>query len=305
MQYLEEFIDTDDQHEIPVRIWLPKHANKVLLIVHGMAEYCERYAPMADWLTKHNIAVVAYNHRGHGMDCPETDLGYFADHFGWQLLQEDLHRVVEFTRTEIPDVPITLFGHSMGSFLCQNYIQHHSDSIEQLILSASNRVQKPKIAVSLMLVSFIKFFKGKRATSKLVNYLALDSMNTYFKPNKTKVDWLSRDHEQVEAYDNDPYCGFSCSLLMWQDFLSGMLSIHPSQWPESLPIHLLSGGHDPVGEMGQGISRLADKIKGSGKMLVTFKLYEEARHELTNEINSDEVWQDIQTLVSEGQLAGA
>ena len=303
MQYLEEFVDASDGHEIPIRVWRPNTVDKILVIAHGMAEYCERYAPLAEWLTQSNIAVVALNHRGHGMDCVDEDLGFFADHFGWSLVIEDLHKTIAFARKEIPDVPVTLFGHSMGSFIAQNYVEQHKD-VDQLILGSTNRINRPKLAGSLLLLSFIKFFKGKRGTSAFVDYLSFGVFNNKFRPVRTESDWISRDTEHVDAYVADPYCGFPCTLLLWQDFISGMLSINPRKWPVSMPIHFISGSHDPVGEFGKGIQLLVNQVKRKGKNVCSFKLYPEARHELVNESNADEVWADIRDIVVTGKLKG-
>lgn len=300
MQYLEEFLTAEDGHEIPVRLWRPKTINSILVIVHGMAEYSERYAPMADWLTEHDIAVVTLNLRGHGMDCEEHELGFFAESDGWQRVLQDIHKTLQFSADELPKVPITLLGHSMGSFLVQSYIQNYSTDLSQIILCGSNRVDKPKLLVSQMLIRLLIAFKGGKSTSKLVDWLSFGSFNRKFKPNQTDYDWLSRDAEQVEAYTLDPFCGFSCSLSFWNDFIGGMRSINPKQWPSQLKIHLLSGSDDPVGEFGQGITKLAEQVKQQGLNLQTFKVYPQARHELVNEINALEIWQDIRKLVCAG-----
>ncbi|TCS43860.1 alpha/beta fold hydrolase [Reinekea marinisedimentorum] len=297
MQYLEEFLLADDGHEIPVRVWRPKRVNQILVIVHGMAEYSERYAPMADWLTEQDIAVVTLNLRGHGMDCEEQELGFFAETDGWQRVVKDIHKTLEFTREELPEAPITLLGHSMGSFLVQNYIQTHHTELNQVILCGSNRVDKPKLFVSQLLIKLLITFKGKTSTSKLVDWLSFGSFNRKFKPNRTDYDWLSRDPEQVEAYTLDPFCGFSCTLSFWNDFIGGMRAINLSLWPKQLKIHLLSGSDDPVGEFGRGVSILAEQIKKQGLNLQTFKVYPQARHELVNEINAVDIWQDIRDLV--------
>jgi alpha-beta hydrolase superfamily lysophospholipase len=302
MQYLEEFLTAPDGHEIPVRLWRPNTVDKILVIAHGMAEYCERYAPMADWLTESNIAVVALNHRGHGMDCKDEDLGFYSDIRGWQKVLEDLHQTIQFARKELPNVPVALMGHSMGSFISQAYIQQYGEGIDQLILTSTNRIDRPLVLAARTLAKSITLFKGPRATSKLIDFLSFGSFNNKFKPNRTEYDWLSRDNEHVDAYVNDPYCGFSCSAQMWADFLGGMLSIDYEKWPADLQVHLLSGTKDPVGEMGKGIAKAAQQIKRAGRKLVTFKLYEGGRHELVNETNALEVWGDIQSIVLKGSL---
>lgn len=304
-QYLEDFLDAPDGHEIPLRVWRPRHPEQVLVIAHGMAEYCERYAPLADYLTESNIAVVALNHRGHGMDCDLDELGYFADDHGWQRVIDDLDEVIKYARRTLPGLPVTLMGHSMGSFITQCYLQQHPTQIDQVILSASNRIDRPKLMSSLMLLAFIKFYKGKKATSALVDFLSLGVFNKKFRPNKTSVDWLSRNEASNQAYEEDPYCGFSCSLLMWQDFINGMLSIDIKRWSKNLPIHFLAGTDDPVGEFGKGSKKLVEQCRQAGVQVATTRWYEGARHELVNETNQTEVWADILAIVSNTKKAEA
>lgn len=305
MQYLEEFLTTTDHHEIPVRVWRPKTVDKVLVIAHGMAEYCERYAPMADWLTESNIAVVALNHRGHGMDCDDEQLGYFAKTRGWEKVLKDLNQTIEFAKHEMPDVPVTLMGHSMGSFITQAFIQDYPEAVSGIILTSTNRKDVVKLVAAQALVGVIKTFKGPKATSKFVDFLGFGTFNRTFKPNRTEYDWLSRDNNNVDAYVEDPYCGYMCTNQMWHDFIGGILTIDYTKWPKELPVHLLSGTHDPVGEMSKGVTRLAEILRGNRQTFPTFKLYPEARHELTNETNSSEVWGDIRDIVLTGGLTTA
>lgn len=302
MQYLEDFIHAADGHEIPVRLWRPIHVKKILVIVHGMAEYCERYAPLADWLTEADIAVVAMNHRGHGMDCPDEDLGFFASDNGWSKVVNDLEQVIQFIQSEIPATPITLFGHSMGSFICQSYLQRPSPIIQQVILGSTNGVNRLKLTVSLGIIKTLERFKGERGVSPLIDFLSFGLFNRSFRPNRTEYDWLNRDDDHVDAYINDPYCGFSCTLKFWQDFIEGMLSISPDLWPTSVPIHVLSGTNDPVGEFTHGVTKFVNQLKANDQPIKTFKLYRNARHELTNELNFEEVWQDIKNITLVGSI---
>ncbi|MBU2864486.1 lysophospholipase [Reinekea forsetii] len=301
MQYLEEFLNAPDGHEIPVRLWRPEPCEQLLVISHGMAEYCERYAPLAEFLTEQNIAVLAINHRGHGMDCPDDDLGHYADDQGWQKVIDDLHQAIEYGRKEIPNVKVSLLGHSMGSFISQAYIQQYGQHLEHLILSATNRIDRPKLHASNLLISAIKAFKGKRSTSTFVTQTAFAPFNAKFKPNRTEFDWISRDDAIVDEYIADPFCGFDCTLGLWTDFISGMLAIQPKSWPNDVKLHLLSGTSDPVGDMGKGVKLLAEQLKQSEKNLQSVKLYPQARHEIINESNRDEVWQDILTILKTGK----
>lgn len=302
MQYVEEFLNAPDNHEIPVRMWRPHRVDNILVIAHGMAEYCERYAPLADWLVESNIAVVALNHRGHGMDCPDQDLGHYADRRGWDKVIGDLDQTITWAKQQLPGAPVTLFGHSMGSFISQSYLQSHPSAVSQVILMSTNRINRPLLNAARLLVNGIKLVRGPRVTSPTIEALSFGSFNKAFRPNRTEFDWLSRDHDQVDAYIADPYCGFDCTTQLWADFIGGMLSIRYQQWPESVPVHLLSGTDDPVGEQSKGIRRMVREMTQAKRPPATFKLYEGGRHELVNETNAMEVWSDLKTLVQNGRL---
>ncbi|MEX0624251.1 alpha/beta fold hydrolase [Saccharospirillum sp.] len=299
MQYLEEWLTTPDGHTIPVKVWRPRAPTATLVIAHGMAEHASRYAALADWLNDHDIAVVAVEHRGHSDDCPEADLGHYADQDGWNKVITDLDQVVDYARSLEPDAPLTLFGHSMGSFIVQVYSQRFGDKLQGLILCATNRINRPQLIVSKLLVNAIKAVKGPRHLSPLITNMTFGAFNKTFKPNRTTHDWLSRDNAQVDAYLDDAYCGFDCTVQLWSDFIGGLLSIDPHQWPKNLPVHVLSGTMDPVGEFGKGIGKHIEAFKAAGVNLASTRMFEGARHELVNETNALEVWEHLASCVAQ------
>lgn len=293
MQYLEELIDTPDGHTIPVKAWRPREPRAMLVIAHGMAEHASRYAPLAEWLTEQEVAVVALEQRGHSDHCPDEDLGHYADEDGWNKVLSDLTQVVDFARELEPTCPLTLFGHSMGSFIAQAWIQRYGDRIDNLILGSTNRINLIEVKASKALVHTIKALRGPRHVSGLIQALTFGKYNRAFRPNRTSHDWLSRDQAQVDEYLADPYCGFGCTTQLWSDLIDGLLSIDPTVWRKDLPVHILSGTADPVGEQGVGIGKHIAALKAAGVNLASVKLYEGGRHELVNETNAREVWQHI------------
>jgi alpha-beta hydrolase superfamily lysophospholipase len=297
MQYLEEWLTASDGHAIPVKVWRPRTPQALLVIAHGMAEHASRYAPLADWLNDRNIAVVAVEHRGHSDDCPEKDLGHYADQDGWNKVITDLDNVIDYARSLEPNAPLTLFGHSMGSFIAQVYAQRYGKKLDGLILCATNRINRPQLVVSKLLVDAIRAVKGQRHLSSLVTRMTFGAFNKAFKPNRTSHDWLSRDEAQVDAYLEDAYCGFDCTVQLWSDFIGGMLGIEPRKWPKDLPVHVMSGTRDPVGEFGKGIGKHIEAIEAAGVTLASVHLFEGARHELINETNALEVWEHLQGCV--------
>lgn len=298
MQYLEEWLDASDGHKIPVKVWRPRQPERMLVIVHGMAEHASRYAPLAEWLTEHQVAVVALEQRGHSDDCPDADLGHLADQDGWQKAVDDVAQVIAYARQLEADLPLTLFGHSMGSFVVQNLVQHYGDEVDALVLGSTNRINRPLLWLSKLTVNLIGLLSGFRNASGVIERVQFGSYNRRFKPNRTAFDWLSRDPDQVDAYLEDAYCGFACTPRFWSDLIGGMLSIQPQTWPKNLPVHLMSGSDDGLGEWGRGIRRHIDDLRAAGVRVESTRLFDGGRHELINEINAEEVWHYLQNCLA-------
>ena len=301
MQYLEEWLEADDGHSIPIKVWRPRQPDRTLVIVHGMAEHAARYAPLAEWLTEHKIAVVALEQRGHSDDCPDADLGHLADHNGWQKAVDDVAQVIRYARQLEPGLPLTLLGHSMGSFVAQCVAQQYGKEIDALVLSSTNRINRPMLMASKQIVNLVGLLSGFRNASGFIESVNFGPYNRRFKPNRTDFDWLSRDTAQVDAYIDDAYCGFACTPRLWSDLIGGMLSIRPQTWRKDLPVHLLSGTEDGLGEWGRGIRRHIEALKAAGVQVASTRLFEGGRHELINEINADEVWQHLESCLASRQ----
>ncbi|MEC7815820.1 MAG: lysophospholipase [Pseudomonadota bacterium] len=289
-------LSTPDGHTLHLTQFAPEHPRAALVISHGMAEHGDRYRELAHWLVDQDIAVITYHHRGHGPGCPAPDVGHYADSAGWQRVVDDLHQVLLAARQRFPGLPVNLLGHSMGSFIAQSCAQQYPVAMDTLILSATNRIHRPSLIASRLLVSLIALVRGQRHRSTLIGRLTFDKFNRTFAPNRTASDWLSRDPDQVNRYEADPLCGFHCSAGLWRDFIGGMLTINPVRWRRDLPVHLLSGTHDAVGEMGRGVRQHFQDIREAGVETVTLRLFDGGRHELLNESNRSEVWQYLLSL---------
>lgn len=283
-------LSATDGHVIRVHGFIPSVTEAALVIAHGMAEHSGRYAALARWLADRKVAVFTYDHRGHGHHCPADDLGHYADEQGWQKVISDLASVVNLARGHAGDSPLALLGHSMGSFIAQSYVQSHGDRIDLLILSATNRIHKPQLQASRALISGIAACHGRRHRSNTVATMTFGKFNRQFRPNRTDADWLSRDEEQVDRYLNDPLCGFQCTTGLWLDFIGGMLALEPRTWRQDLPIRMISGDCDAVGEMGKGVRLHQQALTKAGIKDVTLQLFPGGRHEMFNETNAEEVW---------------
>lgn len=269
-----------------------------MIIVHGMAEHQLRYEAFARFMNENRFTVYTYDQRGHGKTAGELEnVGFFADKDGHIKVKNDLLQLVHIVKKEHPDLPLILMGHSMGSFVCRNLVNEHSELIDGLILSGTATDQGFMGKVGIGLAGMIAFIMGAKHPSKLMNMLSFGEFNKPFKPNRTDFDWLSQDNAQVDAYINDPYCGSIFSARFFQDMLR---LIQAANSPEKvkairkdLPILLVSGDKDPVGDFGKGVKKVQELYKAAGIQSVKLKLFAEGRHEMLNETNREEVFEFI------------
>jgi alpha-beta hydrolase superfamily lysophospholipase len=290
-----------DGTQIHVYEWLPDEPADVkacLQIAHGMAEHAKRYDDFAAFLNKAGIAVFANDHRGHGKTAGSIEnLGYFADKNGFEKVVSDMRVLTDKIRSEIPGKPVFLLGHSMGSFLSRFYAIEDASKISGLILSGTAGDPGMLGKVGKLLSGLIASFYGKKSKTSLMTSLSFGAYNKQFKPNRTEFDWLSRDNEQVDKYVNDPYCGTVFTAGFYSDMLGGLLYVNQNQaikkMRKDLPVYLISGDKDPVSENGKGVKEVFEKLKKSDLKDVEMKLYPDARHEILNEINKEEVYHDV------------
>lgn len=286
-------------------IWTPDgDPAGAVVIAHGMAEHAVRYAPLAEELAQAGFAVYAHDHRGHGRTASSmTDLGFFADHDGWAKVVGDLGTVVRRAHVEHPGIPVVLLGHSMGSLLARSFALDHSQDIDALVLSGTAGDPGVLGKVGLALARVEARLLGRRHPSRLLNTLSFGSFNKRFAPNRTEFDWLSRNEATVDAYIADPFCGVVPSAQFFVDMLGGVHSINDDasvgRVRDDLPILLVAGGNDPVGDDGRGVTAVRDQFARSGVRDLTLKLYPGARHEIFNETNADEVIGDVVAWVEE------
>lgn len=288
-----------DGAELHVYRWLPDdEPHAVLQIAHGLAEHAGRYEDVARFFTSAGYAVYASDHRGHGQSVKdEADLGFFKERDGWETVVEDLRELTRHIKKEHPGLPVFLLGHSMGSLLLQTYLYRFPNELDGALMSGTSG----KVGFLATLGKAAVFFEqrrlGKKGRSKLLHQMTFGSYNRAFEPARTEMDWLSRDPKVVDAYLADRRCGFIGTTSLWGDLLYGTQQNedprNQARVRRDLPLYVFSGEKDPVGQDLKSVRQLIGAYQRAGLTHVEHRFYDGARHELLNETNKQEVYEDV------------
>lgn len=268
-----------------------------LAIIHGMAEHRGRYEDFSKKLVSKGYSVYTYDQMGHGETALENDgqLGHVPLSTGWKGLVDDANTLLEKIVSGNRNIPLYVFGHSMGSFVARSLITEHGDKIDGVILSGTGKISKAALNLLKPVAKLERWIRGEVSDSYLMEKLLFSSNNSEFEPADTPFDWLSQDEEAVENYLKDELSGFTCTTGFYEAFINGMEELAGSDEPDkirkNLPILFISGEKDPVG--GKEVLELAEEYARAGLKKVESKVYPDARHELLNEINRDEVIKDV------------
>ena len=294
------FLSTDGKTQLHGMRWEPegRSVRAVLQICHGVAEHIARYDAFARYLNELGIAVVGHDHLGHGRSLPEGGTPvYFGEGNTWHTVVDDIYVLHQRIRLWYPDVPLCIMGHSMGSFLLRTYLYTYPDAVDKAVISGTGWEDPTKVRLGKLVCKLEQARVGETSTSKLVTKLMFGSYNKPFGAVTSPNAWICSDEAVVAAYDADPLCGFDATVGLARDLLTG---VEMNEQPENLdkmnkqlPLLFVSGSKDPVGGMAKGVLRCIDAFKRSGMKDITIKLYPEGRHEMLNERNKAEVYQDI------------
>lgn len=279
----------------------------IVQLTHGMVEYIGRYEELARYLADRGFAVIGHDHLGHGGSIrTPADYGYFARPDGNRTLLEDLHNVTRLAKTEWPGRPVFLLGHSMGSFYARQYLCDYGIELSGAILMGTGHQPLVMVQGGRALCRVLAALHGWHHRSELVNKMAFGAFNRAFEPARTSSDWLNRDPAEVDRYLAEERCTFIFTLNGYYSMFTGIARLHDkrvlAKMPKNLPVLLLSGDADPVGENGRAVQRAAESLRRAGLGRVSVKLYPGARHELLLELNRREVFGDIAGWI-EKQLA--
>ncbi len=293
------FPSADGGTQIHAVEWLPEgDVRAVVQIAHGVAEYIDRYEPLAAYLTEQGFAVLGNDHIGHGKSLAEgAHRLWFGPLGSWDFAVDDLYALRDAAGKKHPGAPVFLLGHSMGSFLARTYLIRYPGSVTGAILMGTGQMSPPLIAAGLAVAEIQIARVGEWGTSPLVDQLAFGAYNKAFAPNRTAYDWLSVNPENVDAYVADPLCGGSVSVGLFREMLRGMRMLSKTanlkKMNMDMPVLFVSGSMDPVGDCGRGVQRAFRGFQRAGMRDVSLRLYPGARHEILNDDCRETVYRDL------------
>lgn len=302
----EEFSlpSSDGVHNLYGEIYEPADIppRGIVQVLHGMVDHIGRYAALRDFLTSNGYIFAGHCHLGHGKTAKNREeLGFFADKNGADTVVKDVGVVNSYLHGRYPDLPIFLLGHSMGSFIARIYTAKHPDTVAGLIVHGTGG---PNSVVGLgkALVSVMSVFLGKKHRSAFMKKLAFLGYNSKFPREEGAGAWLTRDSEIAKSKAKDEYANFTFTLSAYKDLFRFVSRSNSREWfdtyPVSLPTLIVSGEMDPVGGFGKSVRRVYDELSRRGASDISLKLYPDARHELFNETNREEVFSDILAWIS-------
>ena len=270
----------------------------ILQIIHGMAEYIDRYDDFARFMVEKGFVVVGDDHLGHGDSVGENGtFGYFCKKDPATVLVRDEHRLKKLMEAKYKGVPYYILGHSMGSFIARNYLNKYGSGIQGMIVMGTGNQSKALLSASKVLVGLTGFFCGEKHVAKFINKLAFGTYNRAIEDAKTNVDWLTKDETIVDKYIADERCGFTFTVNGFRGLFELIYRLQkPKNFvniPKQTPVFFVSGEEDPVGDYGEGVIGAKNDLVRAGLENVSMKLYPGDRHEILNETDKDIVYQDI------------
>ena len=304
---MEEFwIDSRDMKtKVHAVKWVPKdNVKAILIIVHGMAEHMMRYSEFSEFMTSQGILTAGIDLLGHGRTAAtENDLGYFCERDAATVLVRDVHRLKKTVQNENPGVPVYILGHSMGSFIVRDYIGIYGTGIQGAFILGGNDTSWWQGFSGKFMTSFISIFHGWHYRSRFCTRVTIGPYLKKLKDPVSTSEWICKRPEVVKAYDADPLSGFEFTLNGYHAVAEmsarARRKDNLEKIPRELPVMIMSGSEDPVGEYGAGVRRMFEKYKALGMKDLNMKLYEGDRHEILNESDRYDVYEFILKFIKE------
>lgn len=293
------FPSRDNIHTIHAIKWQSDEREPIgiLQLVHGMAEHIRRYEEVAQYFAKKGFVVVGDDHLGHGETAKEYgDYGYFCRKDPVTVLVRDEHRLKKIVQKEYEGLPYFILGHSMGSLILRNYLCRYGTGIQGAIICATAHYNKSLAGLGRLLTGIFKITGHAKSKSPWMDELLFKSHNKRT-DKRTSFDWICADEKVVDAYMNDPECGFLFTINGYDTLFSLVQELNKAanlnKMPKKLPVLFIAGADDPVGDYGKAVQEVYDTFLNLDLTKVQMKLYNDARHEILNEKQKMQVYEDV------------
>lgn len=243
-------------------------------LAHGLGEYATRYDGLARALVKAGYSVYADDHRGHGRTGVEQHLGNMKlmgklGPGGLRATIEEVRQLTTIIRSENPGLPLAILGHSWGSLMVQDILNHHAGDYDAAILTGTAYRQPGSMNAGQLNAKF--------------KHLGI-----------TGSEWLSRDPAVSQAFLDDPLTFYADTLKLF-GLIDGLrlFGVPTKHIEKDIPLLIAIGSEDSLGGE-NSVRTLAQKYISRSKLTdVEVVIYAEARHEIFNETNNEEVITDL------------
>lgn len=290
------FTSCDGKTKVHAVEWKPDgEVVGILQIAHGVTEYIFRYEDLARYLTNKGFLVVGNDLLGHGESIvKDSKPMYFGTTGSWKFVVEDLNTCRKIVKEKFPDVPYCLLGFSLGSFLVRTYLIDYPKTVDAAIILGTGQTSLLQIAIAKFIAKREARKVGEEHTSPMIRKLTFETYNRFFSPNRTDFDWLCSSEKNLDIYIADPLRGGDLSAGPFREMLSGMTYTirkrNIKKMDRDMPILLVSGDKDPVGDCGKGVKRTYKLFKEIGIRDVSLKLYSGLRHDILNEDCREDIY---------------
>ena len=279
--------------------WIPEgQIRGILQIIHGMVEHIGRYDEFACFMAQNGYLVTGHDQLGHGDSLTaESERGYFAKEQGGRILIEDIHTLRRMTEKAYPDADYFMLGHSMGSFLLRRYLTVYGQGLAGAVIMGTGSQPKAALTLGRGVCRLLAGIFHWHHRSRLITALAFGKNYRKFAGLKDGTTWLSKNAENIKAYKESPKCGFTFTLNGYDVLFETIQYIQDEEnlkkTPKQVPLFLVSGQDDPVGDFGKGVRQVWEMYKKAGVADIKVKLYQNDRHEILNELDRDQVYRDL------------
>lgn len=296
-----KFLSSNNKTTIRGIKWIPNgEIKKIIHVVHGVTEHILRYEEFAKYFTKLGVMVVGIDLMGHGKSIA-TDMKsmYFGPVGSWNFIVEDLKKVRDIITKEVSgDISYCMLGFSLGSFLVRSYAIKYPNYLDGMLLIGTGMISNIECMIAKFVANMEAKKYGEDNSSDMIRKLTFETYNSKFKPNKTKYDWLYCNSDVIKEYENDSLVGGAMSSGLFREMLYGMNFSNNvkniKMMNKSLPIIILSGCDDPVGNFGKGVNKLFSIYKNNNFTNIDIKLYNNYRHGILHDECKMDVYKDIE-----------